>query len=123
MSRSTASTVLTALGFSAEVDRLYQRLRAQSGRHLARVAASMLRTPDELLEALTPLVEAGIVRVTAGVLEVDPPAEALRTVVAAQSVDAERVHRRLDRVTDAIGLLAAEEDRPASPDVGVPLEG
>jgi DNA-binding CsgD family transcriptional regulator len=38
-------------------------------------------------------------------------------------VDAERVHRRLDRVTDAIGLLAAEEDRPASPDVGLPLEG
>ena len=63
MSRSSYPSVLTALGHSPELERTYQRLRPQSGRELTRVAAAMLRSPEELLADIAPLVEAGVVRV------------------------------------------------------------
>jgi DNA-binding CsgD family transcriptional regulator len=125
MARTEPVTVLTALGFSARVDRSYQRLRAQSGRELSRVAASMLLSPAELLEELAPLLEAGIVRLEGDVLVIEPPSEALRIMVAVESVRADRVHRRLDGISDAIGVLAVDEARPVPGDVetSTPLEG
>jgi DNA-binding CsgD family transcriptional regulator len=125
MPRSEPPTVLTALGFPPSLDRTYQRLRPQSGRDLARVAASMLRSPEELLDELAPLVGAGIVRLEGEDLVVAPPSEALRIMVAVQSVYAEDAHRRLDGIRDAIGLLASDEARPVPGDVetSVPLEG
>jgi DNA-binding CsgD family transcriptional regulator len=125
MARPAPTTVLTALGFSAQVDRLYHRLRHHAGRDVARVAASMLVTPEELLRELRPLLEVGIVRREGDQLVVEPPAEAVRIMVAAQSVHAERAHRRLDGITDAIGLLAADEARPAPAEheTSRPLEG
>jgi DNA-binding CsgD family transcriptional regulator len=125
MARSEQLTVLAALGFSASLDRTYQRLRPQSGRDLARVAASMLRSPEELLDELAPLVEAGIVRLEGETVVVESPSEALRIMVAIQSVYAERAHRRLGGISDAIGLLAAEASRPVPGDVeaSAPLEG
>lgn len=118
-------SVLTALGFSADVDDLYQRLRPQSGRDLPRVAASMLRTPEELLEELQVLLEVGVVRLEGQELHVATPTEVLRTMVAAQSVLADRAHRRLDGIVEAISRLAAEEDRPARGQLehSAPLEG
>ena len=112
MARPASTTVLTALGFSAEVDRVYHRLRSQSGRELTRVAASMLRTPGELLAHLEPLLEAGIVRLEGDELVVEPPSEAVRIMVAAQAVHAERTHQRLDGIADAIGLLPVDDARP-----------
>ena len=126
MPRSAAPTsVLTALGFSVSVDRTYRRLRSQSGRDVERVAASMLRTRAELLDDLAPLLQAGIVRVEDDELTVEPPTEALRIMVAAQAVHAERVRRRLEGITDAVALLAAEEERAAPPELerSLPLEG
>ncbi len=125
MPRSEPVTVLTALGFPPALDRIYQRLRPQSGRDLGRVAASMLRSPAELLDELAPLVDAGIVRLDGEELVVQPPSEALRILVTAQAGYAARAHRRLDEISDAIGLLAADEARPVPGDVedSAPLEG
>lgn len=111
MARRAPTSVLTALGFPAALDATYQRLRSQSGRELPRVAASLLRSPEELLAEIAPLLDTGVVRLEGERLVVEPPVEALRVMVAGQSVYAERVHRRLDQITDAIGLLAAEESR------------
>jgi DNA-binding CsgD family transcriptional regulator len=125
MTRPSPTTVLTALGFAPQVDAVYHRVRSQSGRDLARVAAAMLRSPDELLDELAPLVAAGIVRVEESRLVVEPPVEALRIMVAAQSVQAERNHRRLDGIADAVALLADDEARPAPAELeeSRPLEG
>jgi DNA-binding CsgD family transcriptional regulator len=119
------TTVLTALGFSAQLDRTYQRLRGQSGRDLPRIAASMLRSPEELLEELGPLLDSGIVRIEGPAVHVAPPAEVLRLMVAAQSVYADRAHRRLDAITAAISVLATDQARqpPGELDGSGPLEG
>lgn len=125
MARSTSATVLTALGFSPELDRAYQRLRSQTGRDLGRIAGSMLRTPDELLEEVAPLVDAGLIRLVDGTVEVAPPVEVLRTMLAAHAAQAERAHRGLDEITRALALLSAEEigSVPGELESSVPLEG
>lgn len=125
MPRPGSTSVLTALGFTPQVDRIYQRLRSQSGRDVERLAASMLRTPDELLADLAPLLRVGIVRHEGGQLVVEPPAEAVRLVTAGQAVYAERVRRQLEGITDAVGLLTAEEGRsvPSETDRSLAVEG
>lgn len=118
------TSVLTALGFSPAVDRTYQQLRTHSGREVSRVAAAMLRSTDELLEELDPLMRAGIVRIDGDELVVEPPTEALRIMVAAQAVYADRARQRLEGITDAVELLA-EEARAAVADHDrtVPVDG
>jgi Bacterial regulatory proteins, luxR family len=125
MARPEPVTVLTALGFSAQLDHTYQRLRPQSGRELARVAASMLRSPEELLDDLRPLADVGIVRLEGDQLVVEPPVAALRLMVAAQAVRAERAHWQLDGISAAISLLATDGSRPVpgDADASAPLEG
>ena len=109
-------TVLGALGYPAELDRLYQRLRPQSGRDLAWVAAAMLRTPEELVADVAPLVETGLVSLDGGRLEVTPPVEALRSVVDAQAAYAGRAQGVLEGVGRAIEVLAAQRQLVAGAD-------
>lgn len=111
-------TLLTALGYSAELDELYQRLRPQSGRELARIAAALLQTPEELLDEVAPLVEGGIVRVDGGRLDVATPVETLRREVQTQAAYAARAQQLLDGVGRAIGVLA--HDRQLAADQGDP---
>ncbi|WP_028644018.1 helix-turn-helix transcriptional regulator [Nocardioides sp. URHA0020] len=106
--------VLTELGHPPELELAYQRLRPQSGRQLARVAAAMLRTPEELLDDLAPLVAVGAVRVVGtdvahAVLEVASPVDVLRGVVEAQAAYAGRARDLLDGVGRAIEVLATEQ--------------
>jgi DNA-binding CsgD family transcriptional regulator len=101
--------VLTALGHPEELEQVYQRLRPQSGRELTRVAAAMLRTPEELRKEIAPLVEAGAVRVTGGLVEVATPVEVLRAVVSAEATSAGRAQVLLDGVSRSIEMLAAEQ--------------
>jgi DNA-binding CsgD family transcriptional regulator len=124
MARSAPASVLTALGFTAAVDRIYQQVRTQSGRDVTRVAAATLRTPEKLLEELEPLVRAGIVRLDGAELVVEPPAEAVRIMVAAQAVHAERALHRLEGLSDAVGLLAEDAHlAPDDHDLTVPVDG
>lgn len=101
--------VLTALGFPREVELAYEQLRPQSGRELSRVAAAMLRSPDELLDDIAPLLEVGAARVNGTVIEVATPVELLRGVVGVQAAYARRAQVGLDGVGRAIEILAAEQ--------------
>src|SRR4051794_16454863 len=109
-------TLLTALGYSTELDELYQRLRPQSGRQLARIAAAMLQTPEELLDDIAPLVEGGVVRVDGTRVDVASPVETLRREVEAQAAYAGRAQRLLGGVGRAIEVLAAEQRLAPSAD-------
>lgn len=125
MARPEPTSVLRALGFSPTVDRIYRRLRTMSGRELSRVAAATVRTPEELLEEVEPLVRAGIVRLEGDLVVVEPPAEAIRLVAATQARQADLARRRLEGLTDAVRLLAGEDapTTPAEPDRPQPVDG
>lgn len=101
--------MLTALGHPSELEQVYQRLRPQSGRALTRVAAAMLRTPEELLDEIAPLLEAGAVRIDGDLIEVATPVEVLRTAISVQAGRAGRAQEKLDGVGRAIEMLAAEQ--------------
>ena len=117
--------MLTALGHPAELELAYQRLRPQSGRQLSRVAAAMLRSPEELLADLAPLVEAGAVRVEGTVVQVATPVEVLRGVVEAQATYAGQARDLLDGVGRAIEILSADQRLSVTggPEDSRPVEG
>lgn len=124
MARPNATSVLTALGFTPAVDRAYHRIRTMSGRELARVAAAMERTPEELVEEIEPLFRAGIARLDGDLLVVESPTEAVRIMVAAQTVHAQRMRRWLEGLTDAVGFLPTEDAPAAATGAeGLPIEG
>ncbi len=125
VARSATGSVLTALGFSPAIDRLYQRLLGQSGRELVSVASSMSATPEQVLEELQPLIEASIIRVDGDRVLVAEPLEAVGAVLASQAEATARVRQGLDLVTAALPFVAATRVKPAPGQVhGVePLDG
>jgi DNA-binding CsgD family transcriptional regulator len=108
---------MTALGFPPAVDRLYERVRKQSGRELVSVAQALLRTPDELVADLAPLREHDIVRIEDGRVFVEGPSVAVARLVADQASEAARARRRLDSLSAAIPFLTAGAARPAPGEV------
>lgn len=125
MARHEPTSVLTAVGFSPAVDRVYARVAMQSGRELVWVASALMSTPDALLNELGPLLDAGIARVEDGRLYVDSPAEAVARIVAARAAEVADVRRALDGLAAAIPFLTAGAVRPAPGEVRdiVPLDG
>ena len=69
--------VAAALGIPPAVDRLYRQVYAGSGTLVDQVAESLMRSREELLAELEPMMGAGVVRVEDDVLVVASPAEAL----------------------------------------------
>ncbi len=108
---------MTALGFPAQVDRLYERLLNQSGRELVSVAQALLRSPEELLSDLAPLIEHDVVRVEDARVFVESPAAAVTRLVAEQASETARVRRRLDALSAAIPFLTAGAARPGPGEV------
>ncbi|GAB3793286.1 DNA-binding response regulator [Nocardioides ungokensis] len=108
---------MTALGFPPGVDRLYERVLSQSGRELVSVAQALLRTPEEMMADLAPLLEHDVVRVEDSRLYVESPAEAIARLVSEQASDAARARRRLDALSAAIPFLTAGAARPAPGEV------
>ena len=116
---------MSALGFPPAVDRLYERVLKQSGRELVSVAQALLRTPEELLDDLAPLVESEVVRISGSRVFVESPPVAVARLVAEQASDAARARRRLDALAAAIPFLTAGSARPAPGEVHdvQPLDG
>lgn len=106
-------SALTALGFSAAIDRLYQRLQGQSGRELVSVAASLGSTPEEVVEELAPLVEHGIVRFEDDRVHVLDPLGAVAVVLQQHAEATARVRQGLDLVAGALPFVAALGAKPA----------
>jgi len=116
---------MTALGFPPAVDRLYERVLKQSGRELVSVAQALLRSPQELLDDLAPLLESEVVHIEGSRVSVESPPAAVARLVAAQASDAARARRRLDALAAAIPFLTAGTARPAPGEVHdvQPLDG
>lgn len=112
VARTSPTSVLTALGFSPAVDRLYQRLLTQSGRELASVARSDHVTLEQLLEQMHPLVEAGIIGVEDDRVHVAEPLDAVSIVLAGQADATARIRQGLDLVAAALPFVAASSAKP-----------
>lgn len=116
---------MTALGFPRSADRIYQQVLGQSGREVVWVASALLRTPEELIKELGPLVERGIVRIEGARLFVSEPADAISTMLADQAAGAAVAHERLGQIAAAMPFLTAVSARPAPGEVHhvEPLDG
>lgn len=125
MPRHQPVSVLTALGFSVSLDRLYQRLQGQDGRELISVADSLSTTPEAVTDELAPLVEHGIVRIEDERVHVLDPLEAVAVVLREHADATARVRQGLDLVSAALPFVAAAGAKPAPGQVhGVePIDG
>ena len=92
------STVVAALGLPTQMEPVYRRILPGSGQRLDQVAASLLMTPERLLDQLGPLLALGVVSVDAGVLHVLDPATATGRALAAQAADLGVQARELARI-------------------------
>ena len=113
----SSDSVITALGFGKAADRAYHQVVGQSGRELVSIAQSVLRTPEELMRDLAPLVERGIAQVEDSRLFVLTPAEAVVRMVEISADAAAAAHARLEAVGRALPHLTASNVRPADGDV------
>ncbi|WP_125037360.1 LuxR C-terminal-related transcriptional regulator [Nocardioides sp. LS1] len=125
MPRPAPDSMMTALGFPASVERIYQKVQLQSGRELLWVASALMSTPDQLLAELRPLLDTGIARVEDSRLYIDSPAEALARMAAVSAARAGEAHDRLEGLAAAIPFLTAGAVRPAPGDVHdiTPIDG
>lgn len=110
-------SVISALGFGKAADRAYHQVLPQSGRELVSVAQSVLRTPEELLRDLGPLVEKGIVTCEDSRIFVLNPGDAVARLVTLSAESAAAAHARLDAVARALPYLTATTVRPADDEV------
>lgn len=110
-------SVISALGFGKSADRAYHQVLPQSGRELVSVAQSVLRTPEELVRDLAPLMEKGIVTIEDSRVFVLTPGEAVGRMVTASAESAAAAHARLDAVARALPYLTATTVRPADGEV------
>jgi DNA-binding CsgD family transcriptional regulator len=117
MAKGDPSTVLTALGFSPAVERIYQRVLRQSGERLDWVAASLSVSEGALLEDLRPLIHREIVRLVDGKVLVESPAQALGRLIVQHSEAASRAHADLTALARAVPFLVAGAARPSQGDV------
>lgn len=107
-----APSIMSALGFSKRVERDYERLLGQSGRELVSVAEALLRTPEQLLHDVRPLLEVGIVRVESSRLHVATPPEAVALLLRETAHAATVATARLEGVARALPHLVAPAARP-----------
>lgn len=110
-------SVISALGFGKAADRAYHQVLPQSGRELVSVAQSVLRTPEELMRDLAPLVEKGIVTCEDSRIFALTPGEAVARLVTLSAESAAFAHARLDAVARALPYLTATTVRPADGEV------
>ena len=125
VARRAGFTVLSALGLSAQQERLYQRLEPLSGDELCRIAERFGISEDALAKRLEPLVTAGLVATVDGRLRTLPVAAAVSSLIGAEAAAAATARRRLEDLAAAIPYLTAATTRPGLDAVeGVtPLEG
>ncbi|MCW2765286.1 MAG: Helix-turn-helix, type 11 domain protein [Nocardioides sp.] len=125
MPRKPASTLLTSLGFSRSLERIYEQLLTQSGRELVSAAGTLQRSADELLAEIAPLRAEGIVWLEGSRMFVAPPADAVAMLLANEAEQAARARDRLDEISRAIPFLTAASVRPGPGEVHdlAPIDG
>jgi DNA-binding CsgD family transcriptional regulator len=125
MSRRAPSSLITALGLPAEMDRIYPQLLGLNGGDLATVSSYFQRTTDELEADIEPLRKAGIVSLVDGRVLVRSPTETMGALLAEQADLTAKVRDRLDELSAAAAFLTAAATRPGPRDVenSRPLDG
>lgn len=120
-----APSIMATLGFSKRVERDYERLLGQSGRELVSVADAMLRTPEQLLRDVRPLLDLGIVRVESSRVHVAAPPEAVSLLLRETAHAATVATARLEGVARALPHLVAPAARPKPGEVAdvQPIDG
>lgn len=103
---SGAETLMTALGFSRETGRLYERVQPLGGRSLAEISDVLTTGPERLLRDLRPLLDIGVARVADGVLLVQAPQDALATMLSETAAGAAEAHARLLEIARALPYIA-----------------
>lgn len=116
---------MAALGFSKRIERDYERLLGQSGRELVSVADALLRTPEQLLRDVRPLLDVGIVSVESSRVHVATPPEAVALLLRETVQATTLATARLEGVARALPHLAAPAARPKPGEVVEvqPLDG
>ena len=109
----TPDSVLTALGFSAEQDRVYRRALTLSGADLVTIAGACQLTPDAVLETLAEPLRLGLLRLEDQRLFVLDPAAAVVRMLDQQATETERNRRRLEGLAIAVQHLYGAAARPA----------
>ena len=96
MTPRASASLLTALGFSPDQDRIYHQALANSGCDVGTLATACQLSEDELLRQLAGLSDEGIVCLEGGHVNVLPPAESVRLILERQAEknaqNAERLH-------------------------------
>ncbi|GAB2865400.1 helix-turn-helix domain-containing protein [Nocardioides pacificus] len=127
MLRRSVSTAFSALGIGPGPEHLYWQLlgapRGDTGADLDDTAASVLRTREQLLADLEPLIDLGIARREGDSIRLLSPADAFATLVEAQAVATARVSEQLTRLARAIPLLDSSPAGTSPGTAGAPRIG
>jgi hypothetical protein len=121
----TPDSVLAALGFTAEQDRVYRQALSLSGSDLVTIAGACQLTPDAVLETLAEPFRLGLVREDDQRLFVLDPAEAVVRMLDQQATETDLSRRRLEGLSLAVQHLYGASAGPAPGTVnGVrPIDG
>lgn len=117
MARRVASSVLSALGLTANQERLYQRLLPLSGSLVSDLVARLDVRRDVLILELAPLRTLGLIDIKGDRVRVVGLSAAVSARVAAEAEAARRLRQRLDDLSTAIPYLTAAVTRPAPSEV------
>ena len=124
MPHRSNETLLTSLGFSRSLGRLYERLLIQDGFKLTKAAAAMDLDPAGFQERIAPLVRADIVAVESGRLRVRHPAQVVSAMILRAGEEAAQAQRRIGEIAQTLPLLAAAGQSWSEPfDAGEPIDG
>lgn len=127
MSGRSTESLLTALGFSRSVGRLYERLLLQDGREVTKVAAAMDLDPEALADRIGPLLEASVVAIDAGRIRVRRPDQVVSAMILSANDEAVRTQRRIREIAQVLPLLAAPGQAGQSGgdlvEAGEPIDG
>jgi hypothetical protein len=121
---STVTAIAAALGLTAAQERLYRQVLAASGTPVGELSAGLLRTPEQLLDELAPLVAAGVVSVDPqDRLLVAPPAEALAGVLEQHAASMLECGQQLQLMSRLLPELGGDSAPAPPPEDAFPLDG
>jgi DNA-binding CsgD family transcriptional regulator len=116
-SRRRVTSVLSALGVSAEDERRYQQVLRFSGSSVRDVAIALGVAPEQVADALGSLISLGVVRIEGERVIVLRHDQVLSAAIARESDAAVHVRERLDDLAAAVPFLAAAGSRPGPGEV------
>ena len=113
----------TALGLSGAQEELYRQVLPASGTHVADISAGLLRTSEQLMAELAPLVREGVVRLEDGRLHVVPPAEVVVLMLTRWAASLSEAGDQLTHLARAVPQLAPGAAPPVASGETSPLDG